>query len=472
MLRRHKRLLVLTQLVLIAAFWWGCTQPEDILTEKSTTVINLVAERLPTTPDGMAYQLWAADTIIADAVVGSVPLGQPFRYDFRTNRYLELDGTQRADTNEFRFAGDILNFQWVFIAVQLVDGTGPSPGPVMLIDSVTPDGVSNLDMIFPFSDSLWNSAIEFNMETPSDGRNPVTDGAAVWFSVYDELTYSVQDTIDLPLDSIFIVTVYVDTFTPADGRCVTSIVNIFDPIVKDTQKIVGFDTVTYKVVRYSQETVEVCDSGQGNLLKTTIELGFITLPARTGRYDAFTQVAIDLPDLRPMGWLYQGWVVSSVIRDLEGVGVGEFTPPAWVGFNKHDSVIRGADGLLLPTGLFHSLYEPDQSNEHVQDPIRVPPYPGEDFLWSFPPNQAYREVNLVPGGEITGTVFISLRPMNALTDTTNFPLIIQVRDLPSTRFDVQDDHQQFIMKPYPHTNSFGMGGREGMPQVQARIRRF
>lgn len=471
MLRRHKRLLVLTQLVLIAAFWWGCTQPEDILTGKSTTVINLVAERLPTTPDGMAYQLWAADTIIADAVVGSVPLGEPFRYDFRTNRYLELDGTRRADTNEFRFAGDILNFQWVFIAVQRVDGTGPSPGPVMLIDSVTPDWVSNLDMIFPFSDSLWNSAIEFNMETPSDGRNPATDGAAVWFSVYDEYVWRIQDTIDLPLDSIFIVTVYVDTFTPDEGRCVTSIVNIFDPIVKDTQRIFGFDTVNYQIVRYSQETVEVCDSGQGDLLKTTIELGFITLPERTGRYDNFTQVAIDLPDYRPMGWEYQGWVVSSVIRDL-GVGVGEFTPPAWVGFNKHDSVIRGVDGQLLSTGLFHSLYEPDQINEFVDDPARVPPYPGEDFLKSLPPNQQDIEVNLVPGGEITGSVFITLRPMNALTDTTNFPLIIQVRNLPSTRFDVQHSHQQFTMKPYPHHNSFGMGGREGMPQVRVLIRRF
>ncbi|MDH3938824.1 MAG: hypothetical protein OEV68_15985, partial [candidate division Zixibacteria bacterium] len=276
MLRRHKRLLVLTALVLIATFWWGCSQPDDILTEKSTTLINLVAERLPTTPDGMAYQLWVADTVILDAVVGTQAIDEPFRYDFATNKFLELDGTRRADTNEFRFSGDILNYQWVLMTVERTDGSGASPGPVMLIDSVTPDWVSKLDMIFPLSDSLWFSAVEFNMESPSNGRDSASDGAAVWFSVYDERTWLVQDTI--ALDSWVIDTAYVDTFTPDEGDCITNIVNISDPVVHDTQRVFGFDTVPIQIVTYSQETVETCDSGQGHLLKTSVSLFYNTLP--------------------------------------------------------------------------------------------------------------------------------------------------------------------------------------------------
>lgn len=469
MLRRHKRLLVLAHIILIAAFWWGCTQPEDILTEKSTTIINLIPERLPTTPDGMTYQLWAADTIILDAVSGSVPMDEPFRYDFDANRFLDVDGAPRAEGNEFRFAGDVLKYQWVFMTVQRADGSGPSPGPVMLIDTVTPDWVSGLDMIFPFSDSLWFTAIEFSMETPSDGRNPATDGAALWFSFYSEKVWTAQDTISL--DSWKIDTAYVDTFTPTDGECITNIVNISDPVVYDTQKIYGFDTIRWQAVRYSQETVEECDSGQGNLLKTSVELWYDTLPLRSGIYDDFTQVAVNLPDLRAMGWLYQGWVLSSVISRM-GVGVGEFTEPAWLGFNKHDTIIRATDGHLLPTGLFHDLYSPDQTNYYVDDGIRVPPFPGEDFLKNLPPDQQDVVVNLVPGGGPTGSAFIAMHPINAVTDSTNFPLIIQIRDLPSERFDVEDNSQQFIMKGMVGHNTFGMGVNEGLPQVQMKIRRY
>ena len=472
MLRRHTRLLVPTLVVTVAALWWGCTQPDDILAEKSTTVVHLLAERLPSTPPGMTYQLWAADTMIGgdelgDSLYGSVEMDEPFIYRFEENTFHEVDGTARPDSNRFLFAGDILSYQWIFMTVQLIDGSGPVPGPVMLMDTVTATDYSQLNLVFPFSDSLWFTAVEFNMETPSDGRNPATDGAGIWFSTYAERTYTVQDTTALV--GWTITTSYEDTFnTP--GECITSIVNIFDPVLDTFEKVYGFDTVSWQAVTFSTEVVTVCDSGQGHLLKTSVKLDYDTLQSYTGQYDEFTQVAINLPDLRRMGWYYQGWVVSSVIEEL-GVGIGEITPPAWVGFNRHDTVIHAADGELLSTGLFHSLYLPDEENLYVDDPVRVPPWPGEDFLKNLPGGQDV-EVNLVNDDAITGSAFIAMHPVNALTDTTNFPLIVQLRDLPSSRFDVEDDRQQFIMFNKTNKNTFGMGQPVGLPQVQVRIQRF
>ena len=473
MLRRHTRLLVPTLVVTVAALWWGCTQPDDILAEKSTTVVHLLAERLPTTPPGMTYQLWAADTMIAgdelgDSLYGSVEMDEPFIYKFEENTFHEVDGTARPDSNRFLFAGDILSYQWIFITVQLSDGSGPVPGPVMLMDTVTRTDYSQLNLVFPFSDSLWFTAMEFNMETPSDGRDPTTDGAAIWFSTYDERTWRSQDTTALL--SWTIDTVYRDTFnTP--GECITNIVNIFDTGSSIEEEVYGFDTVSWQAVTFSTEVVTVCDSGQGHLLQTSVDLRYATGTPDSGRYDHFTQVAIDLPDLRRMGWEYQGWVVSSVIKEL-GVGIGEITPPAWVGFNRHDTAIHATDGGLLSTGLFHSLYLPDDGNPYVDTAIRVPPYPGEDFLKNLPGGQDV-EVNLVPGdGAIIGSAFIAMHPVNALTDTTNFPLIIQLRDLPGYRFGVVDDHQQFIMFNKTSNNTFGMGQPVGLPQVQVRFVRF
>jgi len=477
MLRRHKRLLIPAFLAAVTAFWWGCTQPEDIIVGKSTTVVHLMAERLPTTPPGMAYQLWAADTLISDELYGdslyeSVSMDEPFLYDFTTNTYHELDGTERADSNRFQFAGDILTYRWIFMTVQRADGSGPIPGPVMLMDTVMPVDQSELNLVFPRSDSLWYVAVEFNMETPSDGRDPGTDGAAVWFSTYDEETYTIQDTLAMTRWTIDTVRPAPVSFTDDEGDCVTSIVNIFNIRTDTVDVVYGFDTLQKQIVLFDVETFTECDSGQGNLFKTSVDLEWSTGPMRTGRYDDFKQVALPLPDLRRMGWWYRGWVVSSVIRDLN-VGVGQMTPPAWVGLNKHDSLIRGIDGRLLSTGLFYDLFQPDDDNPYVDDPVRVPPYPGEDFFRNIPPAGADIEVNLVPpGGRSTGTVFISMHPYNALTDTTNFPLIVQTRDIPADTFSVQTDHQQFVMSNKTNVGTFGMGDRVGFPQVQARIQRF
>jgi len=476
MLRRHKRLLIPAFLIVVFTIWWGCTQPEDIVVGKSTTVFHLAAERLPTTPTGMAYQLWAAedlafDETLGDTFMGSIPLDDPFLYDFEADRFLELDGTRRPDSNRFEFHSDILNYGWIFMTVQHADGSGPVPGPVMLMDTVTPADFSQMDMVFPGSGELWPIAVYFNMETPSNGRSTASDGAGIWFSSYTEHRDSVQDTTGLASWTID-TNPPLDHFSEEQGDCVTSIVNILNVHTEMRDSVYGFDTLSWEVVRYDAETYTECDTGQGNLFTTRVSLTYDMNDPREFNWDDFRQTADSLPDLRRMGWWYEGWVVSSVISDL-GVGVGPMTPPAWVGLNQHDSLIRGIDGGLLSTGLFYSLDLPDEGNPYVDNPIRVPPFPGEDFLRHLPPNDENVAVNLVPGGQVrTGTAFIAVHPTNSLDDNTNFPLIIQRRDLPRDRFSVEDDQQQFVMYNMTNTNSFGMGQTVGMPQVRVSIRRF
>ena len=61
MLRRLTFLPFLILAVAVCIGWLGCTQPEDIVTPISSSEITLAAERLPSLPDGMAYELWVAD---------------------------------------------------------------------------------------------------------------------------------------------------------------------------------------------------------------------------------------------------------------------------------------------------------------------------------------------------------------------------------------------------------------------------
>ncbi len=471
MLRCHKRVLFLVLLVGSITLYFGCSQPEDIMTGKSRTILDLSAERLPSSPPGMVYQLWVADTMINESIHEAVPIAR-FCYDFDTDTYLDENGLPREEGNRFEFDGDVLAYQWLLITVQRDLET--SVGPVMLIDTIIDPEDHPLDLIFPLSDSVSQSALEFNMESSSDGRDPITDGAAIWFSAYFERVARLQDTTALASWSID--TVWKDSFTENDGDSVRSIVDISN--IRDTviQRIFGFDTVEQRIILYDVETYEECDSGQctpGNpcLLTTRVNLTFSTGADTNMVYDAFLQLAYPLPDYSSYGWCYKGWVVSSIINDF-GASLGEVTPPAWINYNTgFDSLLRAIDGGLLTTGKFTDIYQPDSANPYVDgaNPARVPPFPGEDFLKNLP-GGVDQAVNLVPGGGVTkGTVFITLEPTNYVTDTTNFPLFVMTRDLPDTRRQVDDTVQVFIMN---NRTNYNRDVYIGFPRVNVQIQRF
>ena len=463
MSRRFLRLLALGLAVCAAAFWWGCSQPEDIVVGKGETIVDLNAERLPTPPDGMYYKLWVADTLADHSVQGAHEIGS-FIYDFETQTYFDQSGVERADSNRFVFPGDVLDYQWMVVSVQRTDGSdGGGLGPVILIDTITAAFYGDIDMICPLGDSLWLFTADYNMETPSNGRDSLSDGYGIWFSAYNERTRTFTDTTELRRFTID--TTWRDSFPTGEGPCVTNIVNIINIHPETLQVPVGFDTVSQIVVRFDYETYQECDTGQDSVFTTAVtSIEYRTSNTRLVTYDDFQQVALPLPDLSSYGWKYKGWVVSSAIPSEASLGT--MTMPAWRGEFNNARIVN-PDGGLLTTGTFTDLFAPDDANPYVEDPARVPPYPGEDFVANLPNDES--PINLVPNdGGATGTVFISLEPNNMVTAATNFPLIALTSDLPGTRGLVQDVQQQFIM--FNQTRSV-RGDLVGFPRVKAVIDR-
>ncbi|MEW5994220.1 MAG: hypothetical protein AB1744_07475, partial [Candidatus Zixiibacteriota bacterium] len=68
----------------------------------------------------------------------------------------------------------------------------------------------------------------------------------------------------------------------------------------------------------------------------------------------------------------------------------------------------------------------------------------------------------------SGTVFITLEPMNFNTDTTNFPLIVLRGAIPTDSLEAVADTQELEMDPFVQTNDPYLG----FPKVIVTIRRF
>ena len=104
----------------------------------------------------------------------------------------------------------------------------------------------------------------------------------------------------------------------------------------------------------------------------------------------------------------------------------------------------------------------------------IPPFPGEDFLNSTALQAAFgiNSVEIMPNdfGNI-GTVFISLEPNNAVSDTTNFPLILMTRELPASRDFITDVSVRVSMM-----NRSGTLDNDplapGFPQIDVAVKRF
>ena len=445
---RLKRLLWLATVLVGLSLYWGCSQPDMILATKSHTVMYLEPERLPTTPPQVLYCLAVAETLARDSVRGVEKIAR-FRYDFDSRAFLNPDGTARPDSNRFEFAKDIWAYSRLLILLENPDDT-TEVGPVMLIDTITPDSVNPVQLVFPYSDSLWHQYALYNMKTVSDDSglgdfSTEANGAAIWFNTVQASNGSLQDTVALL--SIDIDSFWHDTF-PGDADTV-SVVDTASTKVDTILRGFGLDTLTQQVVRIQYVThTAYIDSpppwlttavtlhyrvGANIYNDTTHQVSWRENAVDSFRYQDYVQLGPDFKDLRKSGWVYCGWVVSDLIGNAS---IGHMTPPAWVGYNgnMYDSLIHGINGGLLSTGLFARISEPDFSNPYVGSRHHVPPFPGEDFLENLP-HGVQGPLNLVPGDRCHGTVFITLEPREAAyrSDTTNFPLILNAIALPARR---------------------------------------
>ncbi len=522
--KRPKRLLALALLISAVTLYWGCSQPEDVYTDVTQTTIYLNPERLPSNPPGLVYNLCVAEGLVNDSVHNAHCFGE-FGYNFEQGkfkvRHADPDSADRADSNRFLLPADIMKYGYLFVSVQRTDGSDADIGPVMLIDNVTDPETDPVDLVFPHIGKSGDSLgiMYFNMKTVTndtviglfglnrdDSANFRAEttlvGSAIWFATMEYNTGTRQDTVemrDFKIDTIPLEQLSGD-------ECQTSIVDLTNIRSAVVRRGYGLDTLEQSIVLYDMTTHEECPGspsiGDSLYLTTNLEMNFFcgdlldstlcdnAVPDSFNYHD-FSYIGGTFMDLSSYGWLYEGWVVSSTIKDA-GASVGDMTPPAWMNYNTvNDSLIRGIDGGLLSTGKFYGPREDvetrefifrwpgggaDEGNPYSSDLHVPPPFPGEDFL-NVPQTGGTGPINLVPDNRGPyGTVFITLEPTNDPHDSTNFPLIVNTRALPGNRgraLTRLTEPQSFAMISRHNVNS-GIPGPVlvGMPRIKVTINRL
>lgn len=478
----NRRLILLGLVACLASIYAGCSQPEDVLVKESNTYVFLTRiTNFPSSYDGMDYELWAGRNLEDGKFETVVSLGK-FGYNNKLQTFLDADGLVKEDSNRFLLTEDLFDFTHIFISVEKDPDDDPlAPSAIMLIDDAVDPGEDAIDMIFPeIADTilLWSATVRFSMETVSDDstfirqshlatientRNTASNGFGLWFANYRRVNDSLRDTTRLV--SFFIR----DTVKTFERDTVVVSIQSIDSVWLDTiRRVFGLDTLDQIVVRF--DPTLFIDSTDPETVYT-VDWFYETNPpianlARPLSYDDFTQDNFRLPNFTEYGWKYKGWVVSPGISTTYGT----LNPPGW-NLPYNDSArqfywIPGDFGGLLTTGTFGQIDMADDTNLYTKSD-RTPPFPGDEFF-NLPDGGG--SLNLVPGSNTQGTVFITLEPivLQDGTNKTNFPLFVMTAPLPSSRSQVMSNTQSFNMKNWSsHTDP----GR-GFPKISVEIERF
>ena len=185
----HRLMSLFVILAVSLAVAWGCTQTDDIVSGITTTNVYLRVERLPSTPTGMIYQLWAANQN------DTISLGL-FGWDNVMKEVLLPTGAKRPDSNKFVLSDDLFLYSHLFVSVDAGSGGSGSPESIMLIDEVSDPAIAQMELVFPQSDSLWLATVRYNMQ-PTSANSRSGDGTAVWFANYRSSADTAQDTTAL-----------------------------------------------------------------------------------------------------------------------------------------------------------------------------------------------------------------------------------------------------------------------------------
>lgn len=439
----HRLLSLFVILAVSLVVAWGCTQTDDIVSGITTTNIYLQVERLPSAPTGMVYQLWVANQS------DTVSLGQ-FGWDHVMKEVLLPNGSNRPDSNKFVLSDDLFSYSHLFVSVELAGAVPTSPGPIMLLDEVSDPNNAQMELVFPLSDSLWLATVRYNMQ-PTSANSRTGDGTAVWFANYRAVTDTTPDTTNLSwtftnetrallvvdtqpggqVDSLFISPDQTDTLTAAEVF-VKVPWTIEDIAVDSALKVYGPDTLNlgyniafgyHTFVTYREDSIiDSTPPYQRHRFNFTWTISSESLPL-----DIFSQDEFGLPNLDAFGWKYRGWIIST--RLDTAVVPTRFTDLAWPVEVLGSSGIPAASASgMYSTGTFSNVGAADNANPFVLNGGQVPPFPGEDFLNTTALQSEYgvnTVINLLTNlaTNNVSTVFISLEPNNALTDTTNFPLV-------------------------------------------------
>lgn len=362
----------------------SCSQADDIVASKSVTKIWLDAERLPEAPDGMIYELWVSKADPSE----DVPLDDARslgRFGYLSSdslvAFLNVAGEVRPDSNFFMLAGDIFDYEYLFVGVQNLDSINEVPKSVMLINPISGNS-DTLRMYFPMHDVLFDAVMRCNFETPTDG-NSGNDGYGLWFSSYNHIDEQWHDTlgvaisyVDSTIEPIYdadsniqnLPTLYAAYPDFVGATFHTTLLDFgrdtlaleLEPTPPDTTVDSTVDSTVLAGGHLhhgaTQYVIRTIDSVYPRTIKDFTIL-WNTVAASVS-LDIFTQDAFALPDLSGYGWEYKGWVISD---DIPPTAIGEFTPPAW-DFISGELMIPGYSGGLISTGTFTDVTSADDAN--------------------------------------------------------------------------------------------------------------
>lgn len=462
MFRVDNRLFYLLIALVLTLVFWGCSQEDDVTAPVSLTQMWLSAERLPAPPSGMVYELWVSSSPVVDLSIPAgdlVSLGR-FSYlnDDSLKAFLEVDGTLRADSNEFFLNDDAHSYASVIVTVEDAStAAGVDPGPIMLLHQIAGDS-DTLRLNFPLNDALNDAIMRFNLESVSDENPGAFNGYGLWFSLYEFAIYNLVDTsgLDLEYDSIELIPEIVEGETTNLDELYAEYPYDLTYDVDTVVQFFGIDTLipgidTLWHTRVTLHIDSVADDGPP-FYKRDLDVDYDPYIDTTFvPIDIFYEDGFALPNLADWGWKFKGWITSEQILPT---AVGEFTPPAYEYKDIYNNEIPGDEGGMLTTGTFSDFHNDDDSNPFTYEIIdrivddgeggldtiyKRPHFPGEDFLdgaaLSAATNGVYDSpVNLipVPGASQYASVFISLEPTNIVSDSTNFPLIPFYREMPDS----------------------------------------
>ncbi|MFH1688366.1 MAG: hypothetical protein ABIE70_12705 [bacterium] len=110
---RPKRLLMIAAIIVGLTLYWGCSQQEQILSDKTQTVLELSFDRMPTNPPGLVYGLGVAKELTSSASgadsVSDAMIFATFGFDFDLRIVTDAAGNRRADSGHFVFDHDLFD---------------------------------------------------------------------------------------------------------------------------------------------------------------------------------------------------------------------------------------------------------------------------------------------------------------------------------------------------------------------------
>ncbi len=529
---RQNRLLVTLIAAMILAVGFGCSQPEDVIAPVSATKIIMDPEVLPTLPAGYVYELWVVDTLIEPYSLGKFIWNQYEyqAYDVDSN---EIDKIWTVDY-------DLLNDFYLGLAVTVEmhpDDNPMMPGPIMLLDIIADPEDRPMKLAFPLDLSL--GTIGFSMETPTDKNSRSKDASGVWFALYSYDSIVVKDTLSavmvtvpndraLEIESVYwrclgyegtnctlwnnvTDSVLIDSLYPYDSTsldtvnleelaatldtvgivCLDTVIDshwVYHPLNIDSfiHRSVVFDFVTFPV-NVSADPIDTyfvnpcTDETTWLTIDPFVDfihtINYPRIDSMSYKLDLFIANQEDLPDLYNTGWHYKGWIISPYLPQ-DCPELGRMTKPAWAltAKTQFDQMFPDADTCsIITTGNFKSFEHPDDGNPYSLK-LRVPSFPGEDFLDSLPcgVDSVYfaikDTVNTWRMDLRAGDVFITVEPDN-FDANTNFPIFLFVTpySTPSYRMvsDTTVNHvQNFLMQ---NLCSAVMDNPAGFPRIWVEL---